>query len=312
MASSKSASPSEGRRWTVSLALPGSIVDNSQTDELKTYLAGQVARALTIFNIDEVVIFKTETLPKSKRSDGAVFLARLLQYLDCPQYLRKNIFPMHPDLRFVGLVNPLDATNHPRKNEDCQYREGVVTSTKRAGPFGSNSSWVHVGLYKEVQIDQDIPEGTRVTVKLAAPSSKGAAATVVSPSEPREEKGLHWGYTVRVAESLPAVWSDCPFEGGYDISIGTSDKGQSEWLESSQNFPTFSHLLIVFGGVEGLEPNVESEPCLARFGAEAGDLFDMYLNLCPTQGSRTIRTEEALLIGLASLQPRILHAMNSC
>ena len=31
-----------GRRYTVSIALPGSIIDNAQSTELKTYLAGQV------------------------------------------------------------------------------------------------------------------------------------------------------------------------------------------------------------------------------------------------------------------------------
>ena len=34
--------PSSGRGYTVSIALPGSIVDNAQTLEMKTYLAGQV------------------------------------------------------------------------------------------------------------------------------------------------------------------------------------------------------------------------------------------------------------------------------
>lgn len=46
-----------GRHYTVSLALPGSILDNAQTPELRTYLAGQIARAAVIFNIDEVIIF---------------------------------------------------------------------------------------------------------------------------------------------------------------------------------------------------------------------------------------------------------------
>lgn len=32
-----------GRDWTVSIALPGSIIDNAQSDELRTYLAGQVS-----------------------------------------------------------------------------------------------------------------------------------------------------------------------------------------------------------------------------------------------------------------------------
>ena len=35
--------PSKGRKYTVSIALPGSIIDNAQTQELKTYLAGQVS-----------------------------------------------------------------------------------------------------------------------------------------------------------------------------------------------------------------------------------------------------------------------------
>ena len=34
--------PPAGRHYTVSIALPGSIIDNAQTHELKTYLAGQV------------------------------------------------------------------------------------------------------------------------------------------------------------------------------------------------------------------------------------------------------------------------------
>ena len=33
----------EGRQFTVSLALPGSILDNAQSPELRTYLAGQVS-----------------------------------------------------------------------------------------------------------------------------------------------------------------------------------------------------------------------------------------------------------------------------
>ena len=33
----------KGRNFTISIALPGSIIDNAQTLELKTYLAGQVS-----------------------------------------------------------------------------------------------------------------------------------------------------------------------------------------------------------------------------------------------------------------------------
>lgn len=50
-----------GRAYTVSVALPGSIIANAQTAELRTCLAGQVARALAIFSVDEVVVFDEQT-----------------------------------------------------------------------------------------------------------------------------------------------------------------------------------------------------------------------------------------------------------
>lgn len=42
---------------TVSIALPGSILDNAQSAELRTYLAGQIARAACIYQVDEVRFF---------------------------------------------------------------------------------------------------------------------------------------------------------------------------------------------------------------------------------------------------------------
>ncbi|EOD16268.1 hypothetical protein EMIHUDRAFT_310898 [Emiliania huxleyi CCMP1516] len=274
------AASSSGRAWTVSLALPGSIVDNAQTQELRSHLVGQVARAATIFNVDEIVVFSSDGASPAapQRTDGSVFMARLLQYLECPQYLRKAIFPMHPDLRCVGLLAPLDAANHPRATEQPHLGEGRL----QGRPLG---------------VDRRLPAGTRVTVRM--PSRPGEPAAVVPPREPREKLGLHWGFSVRLAKDLPSVWSECPFGGGYDLSLGTSDKGDSDWLQGEGfRLPAFKHLLIVFGGASSPSPSASREQAL----------FDLYLNLCPGQGSRTIRTEEALLVGLAALQPHTRRA----
>lgn len=46
-----------GRAYTVSVALPGSVLDNAQSTELRTYLAGQIARACVVFCVDEIVVF---------------------------------------------------------------------------------------------------------------------------------------------------------------------------------------------------------------------------------------------------------------
>ena len=41
-----------------------------------------------------------------KKTDANVLLARILQYLECPQYLRKCFFPKHADLQYAGEALP--------------------------------------------------------------------------------------------------------------------------------------------------------------------------------------------------------------
>jgi len=216
----------------VSLALPGSILDNAQSPELRTYLAGQIARALAVFNVDEVVIFDESGKAKSesnsglnRKSDPNILLARILQYLECPQYLRKNFFPKHSDLQYAGLLNPLDTPHHMKVDDDMPYREGVVLD--RPVKKGSGS-FVNVGMRKEVRIDKSIKPGVRVTVKMEDTSgTKFYTGMVVSPSAPRTKEGLYWGYSVRLASSFGAIFTQSPYKEGYDITIGTSERGTS-------------------------------------------------------------------------------------
>ena len=68
-----------------------------------------------------------------------------------------------------------------------------------------------------------------MTVKLhkgLESNTKQLRTEVVSPAEPREKKGLYWGYAVRMADSLSAVFAQSPYKGGYDLTIGTSERGQ--------------------------------------------------------------------------------------
>jgi len=60
-------------------------------------LAGQIARAATVFRIDEVVVFDSTPALES----GARFLVRILEYLETPDYLRRRLFPMHKNLKFA-------------------------------------------------------------------------------------------------------------------------------------------------------------------------------------------------------------------
>ncbi len=175
LAASQQSGGKRGRSYTVSVALPGSILDNAQSPELKAYLAGQVgrdrpvgsltcltcslhplfqvARSLAIFNVDEVVIFDDRCVGTGqedrdkgasgdfdglkKNDGGCVQLARILQFLECPQYLRKSFFPLHRDLKFAGVLNPTDMPHHLRAAEtESKYREGVVLDRPGEGKSG--------------------------------------------------------------------------------------------------------------------------------------------------------------------------------
>ncbi|TKW32506.1 hypothetical protein SEVIR_2G172500v4 [Setaria viridis] len=289
---------------TVSIAVAGSIIDNAQSLELATLLAGQIARAATVFRIDEVVVF--DSTPTSENGDtgdgeesGARFLVRILEYLETPQYLRRRLFPMHKNLKFVGLLPPLDAPHHVRKHEWSEFREGVTLEGDR-----SKGTLVDVGLSKNVLVEQILEPGKRVTVAMGTNRDLTTACIreVVPPSTPREEMGSYWGYKVRYASNLSGVLKNSPYKEEYDHIIGTSEHGQI--VNSSElTLPSFRHLLIAFGGLAGLEESIEEDTNLK--GKHANDVFTSYLNTCPNQGSRTIRTEEALLISLQYFQDPI-------
>lgn len=229
-----------------------------------------------------------------------VQFARILQYLECPQYLRKFFFPIHNDLKHTGLLNPLDSQHHLRISSKFPFREGIV-SNKQHPKF----SYVNAGLLNDVLVDKQLPENLRVTIKIPLEnqsSVKKLHGKIVSPDQPRKETGIYWGYNVRIANSISDIFSKSPYKNGYDLTIGTSDKGESVHNVESKSLK-FNHLLIVFGGLLGLENAVENDdnlniddPCL---------LFDKYLNVVPRQGSRTVRTEEAVLITLSSLAEKI-------
>lgn len=91
-------------------------------------------------------------------------------------------------------------------------------------------------------------------------------------------------------------------QGGYDLKIGTSERG-SKQSAAQLKLPEHEHALIAFGGPLGLEDSYERDS--KRVGEDVTALFDMWVNTCPYQGSRTIRTEEAILISMSYLQPAL-------
>jgi predicted SPOUT superfamily RNA methylase MTH1 len=192
----------------------------------------------------------------------------------------------------------------------------VTLPSPSPGARANTKTLVEAGLRIHVTVDAAIPESTRVTLQLPPDAEAGAndgdikaiRAEAVDPAAPREEGGYYWGYSVRRAGSLSAVFEECPFDGGYDVTIGTSERGIP--LESifpsgssSPGLARFNHLLLVLGGVSGLETALKNDPKLHTLGVvDVREVFDHWVNVLPGQGSRTIRTEEALWIALMGMR----------
>ncbi len=274
-----------------------------------------MARALVVFNIDEVVIFD-DSHPDSRPKqvdptsytgdiDPCGYLDHLLQYLEMPPFMRKTLLPIHPNLKGAGLLPSLDIPSHPHPSDWLPYCEGV---TLPAVTKDGSGTLVDIGRKSPVTINQDVRPKTRITVQIDANDS--SLAEPVDPVAPRTEGGYYWGYSVRRCNSLASIFEESIFENGYDLSIGTSERG----LPITDAFPerkkkrggiNFNHLLIVFGGPRGLENAAENDSALYGMGIVRGrtkELFDHWVNVLPGQGSRTIRTDEALFIGLAGLR----------
>ena len=56
---------------TLSIALPGSVLSNCQTRELRTLLVGQIARAATIYHVDEIIVFDDKLGKKNNNNFGS-------------------------------------------------------------------------------------------------------------------------------------------------------------------------------------------------------------------------------------------------
>ena len=215
---------------------------------------------------------------------------------------------MHSDLRHAALLKSMDITHHLKADDRLPYREGVTI------PFPSSKreqgTLVDVGYAQAVLPNENIEPYTRVTldmtrVKEPAEGEYIRNAMRASPTDPTTKLGYYWGYATRQAHSLSKVITESPYEKGYDFVIGTSERGESLTPDLLATLPEFSHLLVVLGGQAGIEAAAEHDPELSLGSENTSELFDWWVNCVPGQGSRTIRTEEAIWIALSQIYSQV-------
>jgi len=273
----------------LAIAIPASVIAETPHLREKTSKIGFIGRAAAIFRVNEIIVYADN--PRTNQSLDVDLIVTLLRYMETPQYLRKHLFGLKPELQFAGILPPLRTPHHPlqgrlRDLKLGEYREGVVVSKAEGRVF------VDIGVEKNAVLSHiQTAIGKRLTVKITKLTDQ-AEVKIAGGDEIAE----YWGYTVWAEHrSLGKLLE----KGQYDLTIATSKFAMrfQDAVESlKQEWTKANRKLILFGApTRGLHEIARDE------GANLNDLMDFVLNTVPGQGTETVRTEEALLATLAVL-----------
>lgn len=273
-------------RKVVSIAIPASLVSDVPHLREKTSKIGIVGRAAAIFGVEEIIIYKDE--PEADQRSEIDLIVTLLRYMETPQYLRKRLFKLRPELRYAGILPPLRTPHHPlsKKATDLkvgEYREGVTIAHVKKGTL------VDIGVGKPALVLSRIPIGERVTVKIVSVGEQVAADIIK-----RREIPFYWGYTVSVWNgSFGSLAKGVRF----DLKIATSKYG-SPFMEVkdkiAEKWKKAEKVLIGFRA-----PDKGLFEIVKREGLNLTEVVDFVVNTIPGQWTETVRTEEALIASLA-------------
>lgn len=271
-----------------SVAIPASVVSDTPHLREKTAKLGSIARACSIFGVNEIIVYPDDS--QESQDTDSKFCAEILQYLETPQYLRKRLFKLSPDLRFTGILPPLQTPHHnvPRSKSAVNVgglREGIVTS--RSG----HSLKIDAGLEETIAATGDNRTGEMVTLRLVRVHGE-LQGQIVDASK----ISIYWGY--RVTRTKFKLASTLEKER-FDLKIGTSRFGvqlQEVRSEVSDSLKNSNSIMVAFGS-----PRMGLNEILSQEGKNPGNVFDFFINTVPHQQTATVRTEEAVFISLGIL-----------
>ncbi|MCQ5340271.1 MAG: RNA-binding protein [Candidatus Verstraetearchaeota archaeon] len=263
------------RNYNLTVCIPSSIVSLVDTLIEKTILIGQIARTISIYRVNRILIYID-----SEKKD-LFFIKELLEYLETPQYLRKYLFPISKNLRYAGCLPPLRTPHHPTIDSEIGYRDGFVIESN------DKKSIVDIGFKEPIICPYPLPRNKRVSLK--------KEKEIWIPVK-KEEIPYYWGYEVII--DLKGLHHHL-VKYNYDYVIATSRLGKPiniVFKEIKEMLKPGKNIAILFGSPrEGLH-NI-----FLKYSLNLEDYCDVIVNMVPNQGTQTIRTEEALMISLAIL-----------
>ena len=179
----------------LSIFIPNSFLSESKDLKIRTYKVGIIARALAIFKADNVVIYNdNHDKNKDGKEDGA-FIAEVLNYMNTPQYLRKQAIPIKSELRHVGILPPLRTPHHPVNNQPDvgDYRQGFTVKRNKKGTF------VDIGMDELAFCKEQLTVKKIFDFKITKIAKK---EVIVTPDKPDD---VYWGYNVISSQGTETV-----------------------------------------------------------------------------------------------------------
>jgi predicted SPOUT superfamily RNA methylase MTH1 len=271
----------------LSIAIPASVISDTPHLREKTSKIGSIARSAAIFRVDEIIVYPDNN--RLNQSRDLDFIALLLNYLETPQYLRKALFKLEPDLQYAGILPPLRTPHHPLSGKIKhlsvgEYREGLVISERKDGLV------VDIGVQQHALLRQrQFRVGERLTVQVV----KVGEAVEVQPVS-RSDVPQYWGYTVK-AEKGSFGW--LLKESDFNLKVATARIGDNFMDVAgriSERWVNSNNVLVAFGA-----PSRGLHEIVADEGLKLQEIADFVVNTIPDQGAVTVRAEEALLATLA-------------
>ena len=275
------------RKTSIVVAIPASTTADIPHLREKTLKIGFIGRALAIFRVEEILIYEDKDKNENTKYNQKL-IGEILNYMATPQYLRKSVFKISPNLRYAGILPPLRTPNHPLKKSLSSVLNGEIRKGLVVKSFRENSL-IDIGLDKPIQVRGKFKPGTVLNVKLSKVDDKVRGEVI-----PSDEIQVYWGFKVKIpSKTLDEIIESEKF----DLKIATSRYGEqlssianiivNRWIKSKK-------VLLAFGSpVEGLREIVK------RRGFKLEELFDFTVNTISNQGVETVRVEEALISTLA-------------
>ena len=263
----------------LSIFIPNSFLSESKDLKIRTYKVGILGRALAIFQADNVVIYNDDNVKNEDGENDGRFIAEVLSYMNTPQYLRKQAFPIKAELKHVGILPPLRTPHHPVNSQPDvgDYRQGFTVKRNKKGTF------VDIGMDKLAFCKEQLSVKRIFDFKITKIAKK---EVIVTPDKPDD---VYWGYNVissnkSLKNSLKLIKPNLVIEttryGDYIDSIFDELKHKVDECNS---------IAILFGGpYSSIQEDV------------SGQNWDLIkLNTIPDQGTETVRTEEAVVATLS-------------